>query len=939
MKVDGKRRLRGFLPLAVGAFPCAFSFPVDAAKSAPKQAPVAPVPALTVEELVHRSTRAFAAGDWRSAAEHCIALLRDYGDRPEIAQLAKRFQLILLQCHLRLNEWAEALPLFESAQDSLSNAPRPLQGELLLQKAYCERQLLQYDSARESVTASLSMLSATGQRRADATLLLATCMLESNNAEAAGKLVDECLPTLPNQCKEKAVLLGMHAFLKARQPERAYALFSTALARFPDATARIGIQVLLLDAAAAFLENGEAKSALNCLARIHPPERLIALQKQRVTRIQRPLSAVRTPQDSSAGSTVLNNEDAVPLEGEINTLGSGASFSASTRLLIASAYRALNRNHEAALILEEAVSRVPSSDALEVASLEAAKTWFELERWQRVIDSANRFSKAYPASPHAPLMLYLKGCAEQKAGMFGEALATFQSLAKTGTQEVAINAAFMHALTLLLDNRLPEAGQELITFLQKHGKHSFAESAAYFLCVATGQQGPPQPLRSAASAYLESFPNGEHKPVVLLKRAQSLNALKEKAAAVADLQTLLAESPRHACSGEAALLLGDCRLSLGDGEGALNAWRSVPVDLTAAKEEGILKCLKLLFGSGKFEALWECLRELDSVQTDTGRAAEAAVWWWKACSRDGHPEEAAAWALRQIESFGDDPLSKGVDLLITKAWSLAAAYLQEEAWAAKIATLLASADTDGRHTLHSRLVWANACALRSKNAVEASRCFIKAATLHPANATSSAALADGADAMETAGETAKATRLWRDLLKWHPDAPQLDRALFALARLDCAARHNESAWQWVKRFEKTASASTLHPRLLLVKATLQIEQGKPTEALKTLDQLLREKSAAAAVKAEAMFRMGQIHQTAGALPLAISYLQRTYVSYPRFQPWAAKAYIASAEAFHALGDRSAASNTYREFLDSCPSEDSPDRELAVSRLKTLEEKP
>jgi tetratricopeptide (TPR) repeat protein len=408
---------------------------------------------------------------------------------------------------------------------------------------------------------------------------------------------------------------------------------------------------------------------------------------------------------------------------------------------------------------------------------------------------------------------------------------------------------------------------------------------------------------------------------------------------MADLESLLANAPGHACAGEAALLLGDCRLSLGDGEGALAAWRCVPDDQVAAKEEGLLKCAKHLHRGNRFAELRQCLQQFDSVQADTDRVAEALGWLWKTCERDEHPEEAAAWALKRIESLGDDPDSKGADLLILRTLALTATGRQHELWSTAIAALLASAEADGRRTLHSRLLWADACALRLKNPAEASRRFIAAATLHPANVTSPAALADGAEAMEAAGKAVEAAGLWRELPKWHPDAPQLDRALYALARLDCAARRSESAWLWVTRFEKTNAASPLLPRLLLLKATLQAEQGRPNDALKILDQLLREKTAAAAVKAEALFRMGQIHQTAGALTVAISYLQRTYVSYGRFQPWAARAYIASAEAFHALGDRDAARNTYREFLDSKPPEESPERVQAVSKLRLLEENP
>jgi TolA-binding protein len=539
-----------------------------------------------------------------------------------------------------------------------------------------------------------------------------------------------------------------------------------------------------------------------------------------------------------------------------------------------------------------------------------------------------------------PMVRYLKGCAEQKSGLMASARETFQMLSKdTKAGEFAISAGFMHALTLLLDNHHPEAVQELKLFLQRHKKHSFAEAAAYWICAATAQTGPPQELKTVTNAYLDLFPNGENKPAVLLRRAQSLVSLNQRPAATVALEALLADAPEHACSGEAGLLLGDCRLALGDVEGALAAWRGIPASQTAANEEGILKCARLLFRCGRSAEVPDLLRTFEPPEKGSPRIAEAAAWLCKACDRGEHPEDAVTWTLKQIGAVGNDPSSAGAEPLIMFAAIRAAAPPVGNAWATGLAELSAAAASDGRNTLDSRLRWSQALNPHVANEADATRDLIRAATHYPANITGPAVLADGADAAERSGLPADAGRLWRELLKWHPGAPQRDRAFVALAKMDAEAGRTDAAWDWVRRFERATPTSPMRPRLLLVKAAVQSRAGNAAEAISTLDQMLREKGATAAVKAEALFQTGKIHRATGATRVAIAYLQRVYVSYNRCEPWATKSYMLSAEAFQDLGDNTSARNTYREFLASAAPPDAPERALAINRLSMLEGTP
>jgi tetratricopeptide (TPR) repeat protein len=914
------------------AFLCVLSSLSDlalGAKSTPEKALRQASPALTVEELVHQTSQALASGAWQTAVEHCQALLRDYGDRPEIMRLKGRVQLTLLRCHLHLGEWSEAAPLFDVALHLLSSAPPAAKGELLLQKAACLLRLAQHSPARQSIDACLLLLPPTAPLRLEAVLLLAACLLGEGSPLEAGTLLETTLVQFNQAQTLSALLQGMRAFLEAHEPERAHTLFTAGARKYPPLADRIGLQLLLLQSGTELLEQQKPAEALACLAHVSTPQRLLHTQRQRLAALEKTGTAAATMQTQAA-----------QLREELDALGSGEMFAATTRIQVAAAYRALDRTHEAALVLDDAAQRLPPSEPLEIACLELAKAWLQLERWQRAIDACLHFAATYPHSKHRPLMLYLQGCAEQKAGLFSEAHSSFSNFLKDHkTHELCASALFMQPFTHLLDERTEEAAQGFGAFLKAHKTHPLSEAAAYWLCVARTRSGPPALLQTVTNAYLKSFGDGENRPSVLLMRAQASRAAGDKSAAVSDLEKLIAEAPEHPCTGEAALLLGDCLLALGKIDAALAAWGGIPAEQPEARAEGLLKSAKILHRNGQTKALRQLLLTFESRNATTPRLAELAHWLWKACVADGLQTDAAAWILDQVALHGDNPAASGIEPLLTVGARLAREDAEWETWNTLLKRLLIAADEADQPTLSSRLQWALATHDTAQKNADSKQLLIEAASRNPAALTGAAVLADGAAAAEEAGRPLDALRLWRDLLRWHPRAPQRDRAFYGLASLDFNAQRHELAREWIRRFEKSSASSPLVPRMRLLKTRLQQSEGKTEDALQSLDQLLRDKAAGASAKCEALYSIGAIHLAGGKPRLALPYLQRVYVSYARFQPWAAKAYLSSAEIFTTLGDHAAARNTYRELLASGLAPDAPERVLATEKLKAFAETP
>jgi tetratricopeptide (TPR) repeat protein len=910
--------------------------PAPAAKTPERPQRTAPTPGLTVEELVHETARALSSGAWQAAVEHCNALLRDFDDRPETAHLRARAQLTLLRCYLQMEQWTEAAPLFETALGLLAAAPPAARAELLLQKTACELRLSRQALACKSISDCLQLLPAGAPIHTEALLLQATCLLTSGRPAEAGALLETVLDTLDHRRAHAALQSGMQAFLEANQPGRACTLFSEAVRKSPGLAENIGTQTVLLQVGSKLLEQAEPAAALACLRYIPQRERLLAAQRRHLAFLETAPASKQMQSATHQYEATIPRQLASKLRAELEAFGNGEAFAAVTQVQLAAAYQALGRLHEAALVLEETTRRLSPSETLESAMVDLAGVWMQLERWEKVSETAAQFASSYPESKHKPLMLYLRGCAEQKAGRFAQALESFHALSQDHKgHELVASARFMEAFTLLLNSQPGEAGRRFAAFLATHKKHELAEPSAHWLCAALTQSAPPALVRAAADAYLADFPAGENRSYVRLRRAQALHALGDRKEAVPELEKLLSSEPEHPCAGEAALLLGDDLLFLGETAGALAAWQRVPQNLREAREEALLKSARVLYRAGRAGELREVLRDFDGMYADSPRLVEVAGWLRKAFASEGSAPDVDAWIFERILLQGNNPEAPGMDLLLAAAAVRLNTGDEKKGFRARLQQLNAAALEAAQPTLSSRLKWAAAKQLSASDAAEAGLLFVEAASLAPPAGTSPAVLADGAAALEAAGRRAEAFRLWRELLRWHPCSQEIDRAFCALAAHDFEAQRFDSAQHWISRFEKAAPGSPLLSQVLLLKARLLRAGGKPGEAHAVLEQLLREKTAGAASKCEALYLTGEMHLEGGNPRLAIPYLQRVYVSYGRRQPWAARAYIASGEAFVTLGDLLAARNTFQELLSSGLALEAADKAAAAERLKTL----
>jgi predicted Zn-dependent protease len=109
---------------------------------------------------------------------------------------------------------------------------------------------------------------------------------------------------------------------------------------------------------------------------------------------------------------------------------------------------------------------------------------------------------------------------------------------------------------------------------------------------------------------------------------------------------------------------------------------------------------------------------------------------------------------------------------------------EQAEFSARLGDLCVEAERTGNRTLATRALWAQAAVLKSKEPDRARKELVEVSERVNVQTDNPLLLADCADALLAAGKQTEAEKMFRDLVKWNPRAPQKDRALAALGRIE-----------------------------------------------------------------------------------------------------------------------------------------------------------
>jgi tetratricopeptide (TPR) repeat protein len=928
----------------------------------------------TAGELVLQARMAFNEAQWPRAAALYGAFLENYGSAEEVRKLIPALRYEFSIALLQSKNFAEAGVAMEEAIKLTEPPLEPQQKqELAFWRGVIAMQQEEFPATRASLEEFIAsfpspqpdlpfwrMRNPLGAKIPEAQLLIGASFLLEGMFTEGVEYLSGIKPGLNEENRGRATILQLYGLLTAGENDetmRDLAL-NVVVEEFPridQLTQLAAFQTMTLQLGATFLEQGEYRKAIRCLQRIWPAERLLRHQETRLQDLEARKDALEANPRSDAYQKFLAHQMIVKVRREIDNFMTIENFDAALRLRLATAYQAMHRYREAALILDDMLERMDPNEIVEGASVNLVQCWNAIERWDRVIASAEKFDEVFPKSEQRPLVLYLKGIAQQQAMDYTDAMKTFAELQKTFPKsEYAGRAYFMMGFTSLLAEDNAGAIGLLTEFPVKHPDHDLKEPAQYWLGMAYSLDKQSEQAREVLAAYLKTYPQGAYAGEAQFRSAYAAHQMMDFDTSIAELRAFLAERPGHAQEAEALVLLGDALMNEGEIEEGMAVYARIPPEQARFFEEGWFKTGRALKLMEDFEQLKAHMLEFREKYPQSPRVAEAlfhAGWVLRQQERD---EEARQLYWDAIGDYIAEPGMRSVEDLFPALLRLYPGEEGARQFAARVRDLRegvqepepaddaeqdAEAGVGGQNVSKQmvllRSLWAEALALRKVEPDRAHLLLVEAARGVDSRTTSPQLMADFADALLESGDKSAAVALYADLIKWNPRAPQKDRALAELGIIEKERGRNKAAMAHFERFMRETFSSRQTGRVLLAKGALEAERGQNADARASLEALLASEATTGQEKARALYEIGELFMRENKPALAQPYFQRLYIMHGRWRDWVAKAYLRSGEAFEKLGDKDAARRTFAEMLDDPGLADFPEFEIASKHLERL----
>jgi len=904
---------------------------------------------LTADELAVNAKSLYTQGKYADAAALYRKFIGEYGAAKEAREAVRQMRYPFAMALLQLQKFPEAEEAIDAALKNDPAVEAHLRQELVFWKAVCQMQDKDYAAAGRTLEQFLAQFPAGAERNPsyakqfpaiqkipEARMLIGTCLLLDEKYREAAAYFAEIPSALPPADRGRATVLELYARLEAGEDDRAMDLVAAEYPRMGELLQLITFQTLTLELGSRYLEKQELRKAIICLQRIWTAERLLKHQEARLSDLESRLQAASANPAADPYAKLLYGQMIAKVKREIESFRKIENFDSALRLRLATAYQGMQRYRESALIMEAMLNEMPPDKLVESASVNLVQSWNQIERWPKAIEAARTFAAKFPQSESLPLVMYLQGVAEQKSLRQDEAVATFDAVTKKFPDSpFAGRARFMKGFSLLLAERNAEAIAVFEEFPQRHPQHELAEPAAYWRGMAYSLDKQFPQARKAMDEYLAAHPDGPMRSAAVFRKAYCAQQMEDYTTSIRELSAYLRQFPDHGENSEARVLLGDALMNEGRMDEGIAALQGINRADTRFFEEGVFKTGKAYKLLEDHDALRALMTAFKDENPRSPRVAEAVYHLGWIHRQADEPGKARDVYWEAIAAYGNDPAIWSVDDLFAALAKLYRGPEESAHYQARLRDLGEAARGSGRKVLEMRTLWARAGALRKSSPIQAGSLLVEAAALADVQTTNPLLLADFGQALLDVHRDDVGGKMFRELVKWNPRAPQKDRAFAALGLLELRRGNEKAALEYFARFERETLGSAQLGQVLLAKARLEESRGRSADARKTLEGLLASPSSTGKEKAEALFQIGETHMKDGKPHLAVPYFQRIFVMYGRWTDWVAKAYLRSGEAFEKLDDTDSARRTYQELMERREMADYQETGAARERLNAL----
>jgi tetratricopeptide (TPR) repeat protein len=793
-------------------------------------------------------------------------------------------------------KFTEAVPVFGALEDSPSHRDRAR-----LYRALAARQAGQTDVAIEAYERLLASAPRDAEW-ADSALVLVSLLLEKKSHEQAARGL--------------ALLQGQRELV--------------------DNVA--GLNTLSLQLGDALLGDGDAEGAIAAYRQAVPRVELQRDQSARSARlaaqIERARAIARGPvaELDAYRRLVGRQERAQAALKEIDGL---PGYDAALYLRLGRAFQERGGAWEAAIAFGEVLAAPGDAAERPAAHAGLVRAFADAGRWAKAGDALDRFAAEAPGDPLGAPALYGAAVAAQAQGAQSPLLAL---LARADSMAAGSDyrepLLVLHAQALLAAGRHEEARVRMEIYQKDYPRGRFEEEAIYLHAMAGLLLGRQQQAVKEIGVYLKKWPSGRFAADAGYRLAAAHYAMEDYPMAIRLCAAWLNEQETdHPQRGEVLALQGDAWAGEGQVEKAITSYQRaletpLPDELLGYVLDELTRHHQARREFAEAAAMWEAFAR---ERPDHSFVINAAYWIGRIRVREGRPEEGIARVVEIATRYLSDPARDGVErLLLELAGMLArpaaplargseAASPSTDSLASRIEALFPSVlSSPASSAAQARVVFLQAEVAALRNATEErSALMVRLAEEFPREALPPGILGRLGDHLLAAGRREEARACYDRIVAAYPRSIFADFGYAGLGEVALAGGRAEEALARFGDAIDRAGARFKLREATLGRARSLLVLDRLDAAQELFEQIAANREWRGEATAESVWSLGEILVRRGGpenLAQAQAHFQRVYLSYRKFTPWVARAYLRSAETFAELGRQPEAVATLREML-------------------------
>lgn len=742
------------------------------------------------------------------------------------------------------------------------------------------------------------------------------------------------------------------------------------------------------------IKQKKPKEALRVYANIRDREEVIALQKERIKDSEEKCkrNALSLGVVTAALSAPGNTTRFAELQEERTRLKSNldedqkqfAEFqkledtSVALWLRRAQCFDTMERKWECVLIYEYLLARSDIQPFRDDILYTLATTWADLYDFTRALTQLDKYTTEFPNGKHLEAANYLQGALlfqtedyEKTVTFFGSALKKYPK------------GSFNEKILYLLANarfslrEYDKAEKHYQDYLREYPRGTWREEVDYRQTLCSFFLGNYEVALEKFNSYITRYPQGVFASDAEYRMGVCYFAAARNDAAQFDevIRRCLEwekKYPNDSLTGEVLALLGDAyrdqeKKDVDTKTLAINAYRRA-VDLTQSPQVlnyALFEANKLLVKKGDWEQIGAMFEKFVKDRPDHPTTVAALYWLGRAKARLGKVDEAKQLQADTIKKHIANRDRDAVEQLLAQLAQLCSKrprvkFVEPVATPTPVGVAVATpeptptptpppydalvelskylkeSDYPSSPLVKARIAYTHAELATLTKRTEQRPIFLKTVAEQKPAVLSATLLGIGGDFLLETGNLDQARRFYDELKSAFPKSDMIDFAYNGLGEIAFRKADYKGALAVFEEAINEVGAAAKLKEITIGRAKCLLALGRYKDAKEAFEAIAKERSWRGEATALSVYSLGEIEERQGNLKEAIQFYQRVFVSYRKYLPWVAKAYLKSADCFAKLNDTKSAAQHYRELLANEKLNALPEAEIAKKRLAEIE---